>query len=194
MEEWKDSKSPGLTIDTFTAWIQTLYGVADAAVYLIEKHNFDYVLLAKFLSDPLEGRFGLYRQLNGASFFMSVRQVLLAEKKLRVLNLMELQCLQIANEFDDVDTVFDAAVDDVLWLSSFLTIPEQCNLDDTDSNLVYYVAGCIGRSVGRVKKCEECHHLLLLSTDIAESNSVDSASASVPTTDAMINILLFLTK
>ena len=64
------------------------------AQYLIQQHNFSYVLLGKLQSDPIEGRFGMYRQLNGASYFVSVRQILLAEKKIRVLNLMEAKMLE----------------------------------------------------------------------------------------------------
>ena len=62
-------------------WTQTLSASADLSQYLIEKHHFKYVLLEKFQSDPLEGRFGVYWQLNGASYFMSVRQVMLSEKR-----------------------------------------------------------------------------------------------------------------
>ena len=185
MKQWKVSQRPGLTKETFVAWIHTLSGLADLAVYLLKKHNFNYVLLGKFQSDPLEGRFGIYRQLNGASFFMSVRQVLLAEKKVRVLNLMQLQCLKFANENVCIDnSLIETVLEDVNWLSTFLEIPDQCNLNETDSNLVYYVAGFIGRSIGRVKKCEEYHLLLLLPMDYTESITAESSAVneySVPT-------------
>ena len=70
----------GLSGKTFLAWTQTLSASVDLSQYLIEKRHFKYVLLGKFQSDPLEGHFGMYRQLNGASYFMNVRQVMLAEK------------------------------------------------------------------------------------------------------------------
>ena len=40
------------------------------------------------MSDPLEGQFGCYSQANGGNFFMSVRQILLVEKKIRCLSLL----------------------------------------------------------------------------------------------------------
>ncbi len=66
MDDWKKAKKLGLSGETFSAWTQTLSASADLSQYLIEKRHFKYVLLGKFQSDPLEGRFGMYRQLNGA--------------------------------------------------------------------------------------------------------------------------------
>ena len=84
---------------------------------------------------------------------------------------MELQCLKTANEENYDDVLLTTAViraEDVDRLSLCLYIPEQLELKSTDSNLVYYVAGCLGRSVGRVRKCEDCHSLLLLPKDNCE--------------------------
>ena len=44
--------------------------------YLIENFNVSYVLLGKFQTDNLESRFGIYRQMCGANYNVSVRQVL----------------------------------------------------------------------------------------------------------------------
>ena len=41
----------------------------ESADYLIQQHGFHYVLTGKFMSDPIEGRFGWYRQANGGNFF-----------------------------------------------------------------------------------------------------------------------------
>ena len=54
------------------------------AKYLLYKHGFEYVLLGKFMSDPIEGRFGWYRQVIGANFFISTKRLLQAEKKFAV--------------------------------------------------------------------------------------------------------------
>ncbi|QQP35188.1 Putative LOC101234561 [Caligus rogercresseyi] len=48
----------------------------------LEDDNFVYVLPSLFQSDPIEKRFGWYRQLSGGNYFISVRQILEAEKKL----------------------------------------------------------------------------------------------------------------
>ena len=78
---WKKSGFSGLTSATFTACIQTMGAVPELAAHLMKKHGFSYVLSDKFMSGPIKGRFGWYRQVNGGNFYMSVKQVLQAEKK-----------------------------------------------------------------------------------------------------------------
>ena len=60
----------------------SLKSIAEKALYLIQQHDFSYVLLGKLQCDPIEGRFGMYHELNGAPYFVRVRQILLAEKKI----------------------------------------------------------------------------------------------------------------
>ena len=80
-KEWHSSRKAGLTTETFTACIQTMSALPELASFLIKKHGFRYLLSGKLMSDPIEVRFGWYRQVNGGNFFMSVKQFLLAEKK-----------------------------------------------------------------------------------------------------------------
>ena len=49
--------------------------------YMHTTHNFAYVLPGKYISDPIEGRFGWYRQANAGNLFTSIKQLLLGEKK-----------------------------------------------------------------------------------------------------------------
>ena len=42
--------------------------ILELAKHLLERHGFHYVLSGKLMSDPLEGRFGWYRQTNGGNF------------------------------------------------------------------------------------------------------------------------------
>ena len=60
-------------------------------------HNFTHVLLGKYMSDPIEERFGWYRQANGGNFFMSIKQLLLAEKKIHTLSLLQQKALVAAS-------------------------------------------------------------------------------------------------
>ena len=52
---------------------ETLVKLCD---YLIKNFNVSYVLLGKFQTDNLESRFQIYRQMCGANYNVSVRQVL----------------------------------------------------------------------------------------------------------------------
>jgi hypothetical protein len=83
MEEWEkmSKKSGGLSRETFLSGKQTCLALKELAEYLLKEKEFEYVLLGKVNSDPLERRFGWYRQLAGANYFISVRQFLEAEKK-----------------------------------------------------------------------------------------------------------------
>ena len=95
----------------------------------------------------------MYRQLNGAAYFMSLRQALLAEKKLRILNLLEIGPLLISTEESEIQLTTDIAVleMDIDWLCSVIRIPDELDIAETDVNIIYYVSGFIGRSVARVK-------------------------------------------
>ena len=76
----KVSDNAGLTKETSLACLQSIRCMIEL-VKMHTTHNFAYVLPRKYMSDPIEGRFGWYRQANGGNFFMSIKQLLLAEKK-----------------------------------------------------------------------------------------------------------------
>ena len=68
--------------------------IPDLAMYLQEKHGFSYLLTEKLASNLIESRFGWYRQVNGRNYFMCVKQLIEAEKKIRVLNFLQQNVLK----------------------------------------------------------------------------------------------------
>ena len=74
------------------------------------------------MSDPLEGRFGWYRQTNGGNFFVSTKQLLHSEKKIRCLSLLQqdtlLTTVQHCDFDDDIST--DDQNEDCIWLEKIL--------------------------------------------------------------------------
>ncbi|QQP57157.1 Craniofacial development protein 2like [Caligus rogercresseyi] len=64
------------------------YLLAEASEVLL------YVLLTMFQSNNIEERFGWYRQLSGANYYISVRQILEAEKKI-IKSLVKFNCMTI---------------------------------------------------------------------------------------------------
>ena len=80
---------PGLTKETFLALKQTCQAIAGLAKYLFNSCGFNYVLLGKIQSDTIEGRFGHIRQLSGANYYISMRQLLESDRKLRTLSLLK---------------------------------------------------------------------------------------------------------
>ena len=128
-----------LTAQTTLANEVTFAGMANLATYLMEYKGMSKVLLGKFSSDPIEKRFGQFRQLSGANFFISVRQLLDAEKRIRILSLIRDGKLGFtgADKLDG-DTVAKNAVDFELEPVNELHISE------VDQAKLYYVAGYAG--------------------------------------------------
>jgi len=168
--EWKTSGRAGLSTETFTACIQSMGALQDLAIYLQEKHNLSYVLPGKLMTDPLEARFGWYRQMSGGNFYISVKQLLLTEKKIRCLSLLQQEALLCATNINLTESREDSSSNfqqesTPTWLSDFLA---PINLDDvsqSDAAVAYFVAGYIGRSVVRRRKCGSCKAILIESTD-----------------------------
>ena len=174
-QQWKESNLPGLTSQTFTAFIQTTASLADFCQYFLEKDIFEYILLGYCQSDPIEGRFGRYRQLCGPNFYISVRQVAECEQKIRIMNLMEQNC--DLREFNPSNESVSVSVPD--WLTECLSNFNVFDLDTIESsqlNLLYYIAGYISRSIYRRQKCEACKEALISS----ETSSDEPTTSTHP--------------
>ena len=156
VRKWYDSgKNCALTAETTLAIELTFKSVALLAQHLIESQRMDCVLLGKFGSDPLEKRFGWFRQLSGANFYISVKQLLEAEKKIRILGLIKSGNLSMTvhqqnNDIKESMTMLSTSAssdgnennDDVKLSLTF--IPELV-LSDIDQATVYSVAGYAGK-------------------------------------------------
>jgi len=69
-------REQSLTKDTSNAIFQTCHALIDLSKHLLLEHNFEYVVLGKFTSDPLEKSFGKLRQGSGGTYFINVQQVI----------------------------------------------------------------------------------------------------------------------
>ena len=63
--------------------------------YLLTKKKINYVLPGDVSSDPIKGRFGRYRRSAGTNYFISVYQILEAEKAVRIQSLVSLDGLNL---------------------------------------------------------------------------------------------------
>ena len=86
VQRWEASKKAGLSKQTFEALKLTTRTLIELIDYVFETKPIDYLLLGKSTQDPLEGRFGWDRQLNGGAggYQSACRQFLSAEKTIRV--------------------------------------------------------------------------------------------------------------
>lgn len=172
-EEWRkdgDRKS-SISRETLFCAIQTTSAIPELVQYLLEDKMLSYVLLGKINSDPIERRFGHYRQLSGANYFLSVRQFLEAEKAIRIRSLVKYSKLvlsEVTADLSSSDNSKEQVQDEVQVLLSLI---EDKALDfesteDGEEAIVYYVAGYVARSLLKVAKCQGCVRLISESDDV----------------------------
>lgn len=198
LEEWekKSPKTGGFSRETFLAAKQTTSALIELADYLLTEKNFVYVLLGKVNSDPLERRFGWYRQLAGANYFISVRQFLEAEKKIRLRFLVRYENLTLADVsevFQDsahiTQSMIESDTGTLLACLTSETLNTDCQLDG-EEGVVYYIAGYIARSMLKKLKCQVCPSLLvksLASPDLEMAEDEDTAEEEKSAKEAFIN-------
>ena len=93
VEEWDSPKLPNC--ETFCLSDQTskaLRWTLRCHAALIEdllNDKYDYVLTSRLQSDALERRYGQYRQMSGGRFLVSLKDVDLSEKILKIKSLLK---------------------------------------------------------------------------------------------------------
>ncbi len=190
LKKWRDSArlSGGkmcLTEETFLATIQTTYATVEAASSLLGRKEFSYVLLGHLQSDPLEKRFGWYRQLAGANYFVSLRQILEAEKSIRLKSLVKYSKLTMAEVRDTFEQVSLERKEQIIKEGVRLSEIVQHDATDIggiageDANIVFYVAGCFARSLCKEQKCQSCVSLLKKGEDIPTLASEESLTPAM---------------
>ncbi len=102
-----------MTNQTFLALIQTTSGLIELATFLLTKKSYQYVLLGKFQSDPIESRFGWYRQLAGANYYLSVRQLLEAEKCIQLKSLLKFSKHSLEDLKEAMEDIADQRKEDI---------------------------------------------------------------------------------
>ncbi|KAJ8885477.1 hypothetical protein PR048_011674 [Dryococelus australis] len=89
---WMEPLETGkLSRETHLALTQTTHAILELAKYCMAELNFSYSLPVKIQTDPLEERFGKYRILAGSQHYISVRQVIECEAKLRLQDSLPLK-------------------------------------------------------------------------------------------------------
>jgi len=158
----------GLSKETFQSAKQTCEGLASICEYLIQIKRQSYVLLGKFQSDKLEGRFGKLRQLTGGNLFASVRQFLESERTLKIKNLavLDLSLADINDIFSESNHENDAIVKSisdqlVQGLETDNCIETNPSVPEALENILFYVAGYFSRTIGSKEKCQPCKKLLI---------------------------------
>ena len=188
---WENSKQQGLTRETFQATRHTCKTMISLAKYLLNSCNFRYVLLGRLVSDPLEQRFGWYRQCSGANYFISFKQLLDSERKIKVISLIKYSNYlpqdldQLSGNKENPDlTLSENFISE--FNNSVIPVLEECEM-----STIYYCAGALSRSILNCTHCSGCRCLLVsddpLEIESAEENFfplVDRGGLLRPTTFA----------
>ena len=114
-------------------------------------------LLGKIQSHTIESRFGRTRQLNGANYFISERQLLESDRKLRTLSLVKYSYISM-RDIGLAARASHTANHDSIAIAETLYNDIQFNILPTENDLgiIYYVTGYCCRSLVRCNKCDKC--------------------------------------
>lgn len=186
LKNWRSSHLPGLTSETFLACTQSMTALPMCASHLIEHHGFEYVLSGKFLSDPIEGRFGWYRQMNGGNFFMSTAQLLESEKNIRVLSKIQQKLLSSASKLPSNSVLplpsSSFRSEDPSWLIEEMSKVSLDEVSSSDANISFFIAGYIGRSIYKSNSCLSCKDFLI-AADFTHVRVADSEITAITLSD-----------
>ena len=142
-------KKTSFTSETFLALRQTTGAMIQVTEVLLDKRDFEYVLLGQMQSDPIEKRFGWYRQLAGGNYWISVRQILEAEKSIKLKSLVKFSQLDMATIKDifqeNIQESVTKNLEELKELGSFPNCSEDLS-ELEDHNIIYYISGYIAKS------------------------------------------------
>ena len=122
--------------------------------------GYEYVLLSRLQSDPLEKQFGKYRQMSGGRFLVSLREVQNSENILTVKPLIKAGI----NTWDErlvCSKHMENRNENLLQQLQLLSNDIQENVLCEDSREVaIYIAGYITKKMLKKSKCSHCNEFL----------------------------------
>ncbi|KAG1648620.1 hypothetical protein GQR58_029695 [Nymphon striatum] len=176
LEIWHSNGAKhGLSKETFTALHHMCLTLPALAKYAFEELGFQYVLLGMFQSDPIESRFGWYRQLSGANYYVSAKQVIESEEKIKAISLMKFTNFDLNSVSNSIDKEIISSDDIQLIEDALNEISDSyhCQINHNDVNIIYYVAGAIIKTELRQSRCEDCKKILVDSSTNLHSMNFD---------------------
>ena len=130
--------------------------------------GFKYVLLGHIQSDTIEGRFGHIRQLSGANYFISMRQLYESDRKLRTLSLLKYSQISL-KEIEDAAKAREerTAIQEVIFRAESLYADMSFNIMPTknDVSVIFYVADYCCRSLAKSNRCDSCKEVTIASVE-----------------------------
>jgi len=154
IDEWDKLKMPNceqftLTAQTSSALRRTLRCHAALIEGLLQNDGYKFVLTSRFQSDPLERRYGQYRQMSGGRFLVGLKDVSSSEKILKIKSLVK-------EGFDINDSVkVDQKTDEELEkfkrsVNHIIIDSDRIRLSDETKEISDNVGGYIARGVVKI--------------------------------------------
>lgn len=160
---WEKSNFSGkLSKQTFFALRFSVTSIIKLIKHLILDLNFKFVLTNYFQTDCLESTFGIYRQSNGGSFHISYMQILDAEKKNRLKNMIMLNEKIVNSDnysFADNSAHQSLRFDDLNIKKSHFK-----NFDLPLIESATYIGGYILKKLKASTDCENCLYIFIPSS------------------------------
>ena len=162
----KDGKKLGLSSETFLAVKQTTDALSALASYLLKEGLLSYILTGHLQSDSLEKRFGWYRQLGVSNYFISVRQILEAEKSIRLRSLVKFSGYSLGEIKEQFEEETAKKTEELRKECSHLldllrqdtSAMKQETLED--KNILFYIGGHLAFSLEKSTSCSSCASML----------------------------------
>ena len=118
----------------------TLHGLSSLVPVLLRKGT-KYVILGQFQSDRIEKEFGIYRQLSGGNYQISVMEIInnLALQRLHLFRTLDMEKQRVHEKADCCEKSLDVGE-----LGNIdLCFSNASNLDEHEGATLYYVAGYV---------------------------------------------------
>nr|XP_042911089.1 uncharacterized protein LOC122272083 [Parasteatoda tepidariorum] len=194
LDAWKKLKLKPrcgcLSEETFYALTQTTRCMISLIEHLLNQGN-SYVLTGKFQTDCLESRFGIYRQMSGSNYHVSVIDVIESERKLRIKSILTLNSSSLGNIFFRSlcgdDTSGDVEEVDICDFSDVLcdfNVDVSCD----EVEILTYISGyCVFKLNLTCSMCLK--HYVVNHNILIEPSEIHLAPISENKPDSFINIV-----
>ena len=163
LEKWETMKI--INAEKFTISAQTsqaLQRTLRCHAMLIEdllSDGYNFVLTGRFQSDPIERRYGQYRQMSGGRFLVSAKDISTSEKILRIKSLLK-ENIDIDEAVKIPDDATEETRNFLSTVESFIRDSQSIQLSDDSRQVSDYIAGHIAYKAKSI--CEDCCYYQLV--------------------------------
>lgn len=163
---WETSHSLILTFRSLLSFLDTMFN--NPVEFGLDPGKKYYFLTGKLQTDILEKRFGTYRQLNGAAYLMTFKEVIAAEKKIRIRTKIKMGNFKFRIKIEDekgstaIKEKGDLFIDIDHILEDSDNISEMVERSQSkELGAILYISGAIAYKLKLKLDCQTCFSILI---------------------------------